>query len=73
MYHFVTIFSPFYTVQKVIKNFQDITRNVEEKKILHEIFRVVSRFPRYILCYISENYIRDSDGDKLWLPNTFWS
>ena len=23
--------------------------------ILHEIFRVVSRFPRYISCYIAEN------------------
>ena len=25
-------------------NFRDITRNVEENEILHEIFRVVSRF-----------------------------
>ena len=40
---------------KIIYNFRDITRNVEENEILHEIFRVVSRFPRYISCYISEN------------------
>ena len=36
-------------------NFRDITRNVEENEILHEIFRVVSRFPRNISCYILEN------------------
>ena len=36
-------------------NFRDITRNLEENEIPHEIFRVVSRFPRYISCYISEN------------------
>ena len=55
------------------QSFRDITRNVEEKKILHEIFRVVSRLPRYILCYFSENYLWDSDSDKLWLPDTYWS
>ena len=38
-------------------NFRDIIRNVEENKILHEIFRIVSRFPRYISCSISENKI----------------
>ena len=28
---------------------------VVENMILNEIFRVVSRFPRYILCYVAEN------------------
>ena len=37
--------------QKSNPQFRDITQNVEE----HEIFRVVSRFPRYISCYIAEN------------------
>ena len=36
-------------------NSRDITRNVEENEKLHEIFSVVSRFPSYISCYISEN------------------
>ena len=36
-------------------NFRDITRNVEENEIPHEIFRVVSRVPRYISCYIAES------------------
>ena len=36
--------------------FRDITWNVVENMILHEIFRVVSRFPRYISCYIAENW-----------------
>ena len=36
-------------------NFRDLTRNVEENEILHEIFPVVSRFPCYISCYISKN------------------
>ena len=36
-------------------NFRDITRNVEENEILYEIFRELSRFPRYVSCYISEN------------------
>ena len=35
-------------------NFRDISWNVVENMILHEIFRVVSRFPRYISCYIAE-------------------
>ena len=32
--------------------------NAEENEIVHEIFRVVSRYldPRYISCYISENW-----------------
>ena len=37
------------------QNFRDITWNVEEKKIIHEILRVVSRFPGYISCYKAEN------------------
>ena len=37
------------------QNFRDITQNVEENEILHEIFRLVSRFPRYISCFISES------------------
>ena len=36
-------------------NFRDITWNVEENMILHELFHVVSRFPRYISCYITES------------------
>ena len=36
-------------------NFCDITWNVIEKMILHELFRVVSGFPRYIPCYIAKN------------------
>ena len=34
-----------------------ITWNVEENLILHEIFRVVSRFPRHIVCYIAESQL----------------
>ena len=40
------------------QNFRDITRNVEENEMLHEIVRILSSFPRYILCYISENRLR---------------
>ena len=40
---------------KCKQTFRDITWNVVENMILHEIFRVVSRFPRYISCYIAEN------------------
>ena len=36
-------------------NFCDITWNLIEKMILHELFRVVSGFPRYIPCYIAKN------------------
>ena len=43
------------TLSKNKKKFRDISRSVEENKIIHEIFRVISRFPRYISCYISEN------------------
>ena len=38
-------------------NFQNITRTVVEHMIPHEQFRVVSRFPCYISCYIAENRI----------------
>ena len=42
-------------------NFRDISRNVVENMILHEIFRVVSHFPHYISWYITKNdYLRDS-------------
>ena len=37
------------------QNFRDITLNVEENLILHEIFREESRFPSYILYYIAES------------------
>ena len=47
-------------------NFRDITRNVEENEILHEIFRVVSRFPRYISCYISNNRLPLGQGSMIW-------
>ena len=36
-------------------NFRDITQNVLKNKILHEIFRILSRFAHYISCYFSEN------------------
>ena len=36
-------------------NFRDKTLNVVEIMILHDIFRVVSGFPRYISCYIAES------------------
>ena len=38
-------------------NFRELTRNVEENEIIHEIFRVVSCFPCQILCYTSETWI----------------
>ena len=42
--------------QKKLSKFRDRTRNVEEDAI----FRVVSRFPRYISCCISENRLPHS-------------
>ena len=36
-------------------NVRDITFNLVEVLILHEILRVISRFPRYISRYIAEN------------------
>ena len=43
---------------KSITNFRAITWNVEENKILHEIFRKVeSRLPRYISFYFGENQL----------------
>ena len=35
--------------------------------MLQEIFRVISRFPRYILCYISENQL-PLDSATLFTP-----
>ena len=42
-----------YTLHKVIHISE--MKCIEENEILHEIFRVVSLFSRYISCYISEN------------------
>ena len=47
------------------QNFREITWNVEEKEILHEIFRAVSRFPRSISCYIAENQLHLGQGTPL--------
>ena len=44
-------------LKKCIQNFRDITWNEEENEILHEIFRVISRFSRYISCSIAEIWI----------------
>ena len=55
--HFTVNFhrkTPHLTVRKVIQNFRDITWNlVENMMILHELFRVVSRFPHYISYYVN--------------------
>ena len=59
-------------------NFRDIIWNIEENLILHEIFRVVSRFPLYTFHVISRkvDYLWDC---VLFLPKTcqdvspFWS
>ena len=43
------------------QNFRDITRNVEENKILHKIFRVVSRFPAtFRVLSLKIDYLGDS-------------
>ena len=39
----------------LLRKFCDITWNVEENEILREIFRVVSRFPGYFSCYMTES------------------
>ena len=52
------------TVHKVIQIY--VARTAQENEILHEIFRVVSRFPRKISCYISEN--RLSLGQCIAMP-----
>ena len=44
-----SIFLSGITLSKSNPNFQDITQNVKENEMLHEIF------PRYILCYTAEN------------------
>ena len=53
---FVVLFflSWFLHCSKSNPNFSDITWKVENM-ILHEIFQVVSSFPRYHLCYNTEN------------------
>ena len=36
--------------------------------ILHDIFRAVSRFPRYISCYITESRLPlGQSGKKCWI------
>ena len=45
-------------------NVREINWNVEENLILHEIFRVVSRFPCYISCYIAKS--RLPLGQCIW-------
>ena len=40
---------------KCNQHFRDITQNADENEILHEIFRVVSRFFRSISCYFSKS------------------
>ena len=37
------------------QNFRDITRNVEENEMLHELFRSVSRFPYYFVFYLGKS------------------
>ena len=49
-------------------NFRDIRWNVVENMILHEIFHVVSRFPCYISCYITENPSFSCGTVYKWLP-----
>ena len=48
---------PGHTFQKSYPNFRDMKWNAEENYRYHKknVFRVVSRFLRYISCYISEN------------------
>ena len=47
-----------YHCPKTNLKFRDVTWNVKENMIiLHEIFHVVSRFPRYISCYIAESWL----------------
>ena len=42
-------------LSKKQSNFPRNNTKCRENEILHEIFRIVSRFPRYILCYDLEN------------------
>ena len=53
-------------------NFHYITWNVEENLILHVIFRVVSRFPRYISCYIAESRLSLGQCMKKNISQCFW-
>ena len=64
---------PFHTVKKSNQNFRDITWNVEENEILHEIVRI-SRLPRYISCSIGKiDYLCDSAGPSLATPRKWQS
>ena len=38
-----------------------------QRKILHEVFRAVSRFPRYSSCYIAENRLSLGQCKSSWL------
>ena len=42
-------------IPKIYPNIRDITWNVEENEILHELFREVSRFSRYLFCHFAWN------------------
>ena len=46
--------------------FRDITRNAEENEIVHELFRVLYRFPRHISCYYLGKI------DYLWDSACIW-
>ena len=52
--------SHFFTPSKMNSKFPryTVTRNIEENQIIHKIFHVVSRFSRFIPCYI--DYLQDS-------------
>ena len=55
-YVFQWIFCPITLLEKESKlPWYNMKRKVEENVILHEIFRLVSRFPRYISCSIAES------------------
>ena len=59
---------------KSISAFRDILWNVVENMILHEIFRVVPRFPHYISCYKAENhFLWDSVYTQQWTMNMGWT
>ena len=53
-------------------NFRDITWNVGENMILQEIFRVVTRFPRYISCYIAEKRLPLGQWRRVEINLKFW-
>ena len=57
VFNFSIATAPCLKLLKSNPHFRDITWYVEENLILHEIFRVVSRFPRYISCYNVESWL----------------